>query len=164
VAQLSRDERPPKPGPRIEIVRLKANQSTDLVVYSEKVHGFWIHWCGERSGPCYDPRSECRSCCDGLPRRWKGYLYCWSTAQSDNVFFELTPLAVKSIYDVVGQGCILRGYRMNIQRGNGNKAWMKVTLKSRFQDVSDKVLPDDISPEKTLLQLWGVSDDKTIAG
>lgn len=158
MAEIFEDDVPPKPGPRIEIVRIKANQACELTVYSIKIHGYWTHWLGSCSGPCFKDRSKCPHCKNGMPRRWKGYLYCWLNMVSDSVFIELTPTAAKSIRDRVGPVQSLRGYRMTVTRGNGNKAWLKVDLKSRHQDVSDSILPDPISPTKTLMQLWGLSD------
>jgi len=162
VAKLCTQGVPPKPGPRIEIVRLKANQTAELTIYSPAVHGIWTHWIGSVSAPCWEPRAKCEHCKNNAPRRWKGYLFCWHQGLSDNIFIELTPASTKSIMDVVGPVASLRGYRMFLQRGNGDKAWLKVVLRSRFQDVSDSVMPDDVSPEKTLRQLWGVSDDSPL--
>lgn len=159
MAEIFEDDCPPKPGPRIEICRLRANQAVELIVYSEKIHGFWTHWLGSCSGPCYKDRKHCPHCKNGMPRRWKGYLFCWHGGMSDSAFVELTPTAAKSIRDITGPVASLRGYRMLVQRGNGNKAWLKVTLRSKHQDVSDSVMPDPVSPKKTLMQLWGLSDD-----
>lgn len=157
---LARQDRPPEPGPRQEILRLRANQMATLWVLSSNLEGLWTHWDAARncSKPCtrgVDERGnaiKCPACEDMLPRRWKGYLYCRDHDRKKQCFVELTPASATSLYAQVGEDIDLRGHKLKVQRGKGDKARLLLTALGQF-DLGP-VAPPAESVIQTLLALW----------
>lgn len=153
---LNRQDRPPRGGPEMLVLRLKAGVTKLFAILSPSLWGVWTHWAGSKSEPCFQDKKSCSGCKRGLPKRWKGYLHCWDYHDKREVFFELTPLAADAILEQCGEDAPLRGNRIQVVRGAGDKARLKVTVLSAVP--RDQVLPEAKDPAKTLSKLWGMDD------
>lgn len=155
-APLDRDDRPPRPGPNVEIKRLKANHQIHVLVLG-MIQGYWVHWNGLRSEPCFQDHQTCPGHLRQLPRRWKGYLHCFDLVERVELFLELTPLAVKQVKAVCGQESGWRGVRMSVKRHNGDRTRLTVEVSKLSDNVDRLPAAKDVWP--VLAQLWGMVDD-----
>lgn len=154
--QLNRQDQPPRGGPEMWILRLKAKQSRTLAILSVSLWGTWTHWNGQCSEPCFVEKKACSGCKRGLPKRWKGYLHCWDYHEKREVFLELTPMAADAVLVQCGEGAPLRRNRIQMARGDGDNTRLKVTILSAVP--LDVLLPEPKDPKKTLEKLWGIDD------
>lgn len=153
-----RDDTPPAPGPSFEVVRLRANQQLYFTAVADVIRGFWTHWSAGSTVQCFGSEQGCALCESQTPRRWKGYLHIvWADRKPREGFLELTPVAVECIKAQTMQGMSLRGWRFRIQRGNGNRAHLKVELHEPLPDLSG--LPVQRDPLATLQKLWTWKQD-----
>jgi hypothetical protein len=151
VEKFNRQNVPPRPGPKIEIRRLRAGQTSTVVILSKSVWGVWTHWNGKVTEPCYEEKKKCPGCKKGLPKRWKGYLHCYDFNRRDECFVELTPISADAMACQVQAGDSLRGYRFRLQRANGDKARLSVTL---LPSVEIPDLPAEKDVQVVLCRLW----------
>lgn len=155
---INRANEPPRPGPEMQVVRLKAGQELHATVLSDALWGCYVHWNGSRSEPCYADKKQCPGHKRGLPLRWKGYLHVVDNHRQTECFLELTPLAADQLIAQVGTGEPLRGQRLSMRRMSGDKARLKVTLLAHHTAVSKAELPRAKDPYATLVKLWGIAD------
>jgi hypothetical protein len=155
VKPFNRQDTPPRSGPELPVVRLKASGSTMVVILSASLWGIWTHWNGSKTEPCYREKKQCPACKKGLPKRWKGYLHCWDYAKKREIFLELTPTSADQLLSQCGKDVPLRGNRMNVNRGAGDKARLRLTV---LTAVPPAELPAGRDPEVTLQKLWGLDD------
>lgn len=151
---LNRQNRPPDPGPEMLILRLRAGQRIVATILSKALWGVWTHWAGKRSEPCFGDKADCPGHKRGLPLRWKGYLHVFDHTKKKEGFLELTPVSAESLLDQVGNDSPLRGERIQVIRGGGDKARLTVELLAAIKE--GVVLPPEKDPEKTLRALWGI--------
>lgn len=71
------------------------------------------------------------------------------------VFLELTPTAARCILDSLSDEKSLRGTRVKVTRGKGDKARLQVQVVGRLSD--DAKLPEGKDPYQTLSALWGLN-------
>lgn len=154
MAAPRRDDQPPRVGPTMLIFRLKKREGGTFAVFGSKVHGFWTHWAGMASEPCTEPLSECIGHQREWPLRWKGYLHVHFQERGEEGFLELTPAATNEICLLLGGTDELRGSRLRIQRGEGDKARLKVSILARWKAVVGTEIPPEKDPEATLQKLW----------
>ena len=146
------DSPPPDPAPG-RILRLRASQSLDCIILG-KCWGVNTHWTGSESQPHFRSESKCPGCKKRDPMRWKGYWYVLPLgigAQAN--WLEVTSSIVEKIHIQAGVQGDLRGLRVLLTRGAGNKAHVKATVQPPCE-VRGK-LPEDQDPYRLLLKLWG---------
>lgn len=168
---LTREDRPPKTGPRYQVVRITEPGVHVLTILSPKVWGVQTHWSGKGTIRCYrrsdEPPERCDNCVAQLPRRWKGYLFCVepqvvrfgaNSGQevSREIFLELTPGAAEQIFEHEQYVPSLRGLRLKIERTRGGKNG-RLNCQLYPQEVPED-LPPDRDPEETLRRLWKAFD------
>jgi hypothetical protein len=151
---------PPRPGPAMPILRVKAGQEMHFVILSESLWGIWTHWAGNRSEPCFAENATCPGHKRGLPRRWKGYLHVWHIDKRLEAFIELTPTAAHCLLDQAGKNCSLRGLRLKLRRTGASNGRLLVNLLPANPSMEGFAQPKD--PESILCKLWGV--DRIITG
>jgi hypothetical protein len=156
---LNRQDRPPRPGPEIEVLRIKAGATGQCIILSESLWGVWTHWNGRASEPCYSEKKDCSGCKRGYPKRWKGYLHVWDCFARREAFLELTPQSADHVLCQAGADS-LRGYRFQFQRGKGDKARLTVTL---LPSVQLQNMPEPKDPYKVLAYLWNIDELKVPA-
>jgi hypothetical protein len=152
--EIYRENNPPPPGPEFQIKRLRANQEITLLVASPSIWGFWVHWVGERSEPCWKDKKRCSGCRTGKPIRWKGYLFGVDQEARTALYLEITPQAARNLSDALPGTGSFRGKLLRFRRLAGDRARMLVSQVSS-QDLSDKVMADR-DPYPTLAKLWGL--------
>ena len=96
--ELSRDLKPPKPGPRIEFVTPRNTTPISYVVISRRIWAHPVHWTGSRTTPCTlklglegQPVVNCEGCKAKMAVRWKGYLHVVRLGSQGDLFLCLTP-------------------------------------------------------------------------
>lgn len=154
MSNFRRDDSPPKSGPMLKIFRLKSNKGGTFGVFGSRIHGFWTHWSGRCSEPCTDPVSECIGHKQEWSLRWKGYLHVYFSERSEEGFLELTPIAADDLLLQVGGESELRGSRITVQRGGGDKSRLKVGIMPRWKSYTGTDVPPEKDPEETLKKLW----------
>lgn len=149
---LRRQNLPPKSGPEIFVRRLRAAEKLTVQVLSRSLWGCYVHWAGDHSEPCLEDAKKCPGHARGLPVKWKGYLHVMNLHNRRAEFLEFTPFSANQIIDQVDTAQPLRGYRLQCERGKGDKARVKVVVLPCLN--MEVVLPDEIDPYKTLCKLW----------
>jgi len=155
-----RDDTPPAAGPTLKIFRIKGGKSGTFALFGSRIHGFWTHWAGSCSEPCTDPVQECVGHQREWPLRWKGYLHCFWQERSEEGFVELTPAARDDILMQLGGEGELRGARVTIARGAGDKTRLKIGILARWKAWAGSEVPPEKDPEPTLLKLWEFGNKK----
>lgn len=150
------DNRIPKSGPEIFILRLKANSNHTMTVLGDEIVGIWVHWTGKKSEPHYEPSEECRACLQKRPKRWKGFLHCFDHVLGQEVFLELTPASASNLAKQLPKTGALRANRFSIRRGAGDSARMQIQLLTVAQQP--EALPPQRDPRPSILKLWGIDD------
>lgn len=152
-----RQSLPPASGPDLLVRRLKAEEKLTFQIIAQAIAGFWVHWSkGENhSEPCMGPKSICPGCDKDLPKRWKGFLHVGNMHNRRQEFLELTPAPAQMLLDQVGQGEVLRGLRIQCERGKGPKARVRVTVLPPLDGCP--ALPVELDPTPTLEKLWKLS-------
>ncbi len=152
---LNRQDRPPPPGPRVKIIRVKSIESHMFAILSKQIWGVWTHWNGRASEPCTgDSKTTCEGHKREFPLRWKGYLCCLGPNNSEQCFLELTPQAATDLLAQLPTGVVLRAYRLDMRRtSNTRGARYKVTVWPPL--IAPEYLPGDSDPERELSRLWG---------
>lgn len=159
-----RDDIPPESGPALKIVRLKACESCNVSLLGSCVVGYWTHW-GTRTLPCTLPREECEGCRRQFPQRWKGYIHCLREDRTEEGFLEVTKITRETILEHVGGEKFLRGSRIKVLRGKGDKTTLRVLLLRPWAaEHPDIPLPDEKSPEQTLRALFEFGTRKANTG
>lgn len=158
---LDRDDRPPRSGPAFEIKRLKAHAAIHICILAP-IWATWTHWNGRSSEPCFKDHKQCNGHKRGYPRRWKGYVHCVDTATGDEVFLELTPLACHGLLAQLGRNTPLRGQRMRVKRGGGDRARLEIVVSPPHPEPD--TLPAPKTPFFVLCKLWGLDREDSLDG
>lgn len=153
---------PPREGPEIYILRLKANQHYSFTIFSEHVWGINVHWNGQKSEPHFKEDNRCPGCIARRPKRWKGYLHCFAHELGQEVFLELTPHSAHSLEGQLGAGTSYRGNRIAVKRGKGDNGRLTITLLTASPNPT--ALPLGKDPQASILALWGFSADHPFGG
>jgi len=150
---LNRADSPPPKGPKNWIRRVRGGQALHCGILSPAVWGVFTHWDGKRTRECFADVKKCDRCRDGLPNRWRGYLYVWLQQFQAYEFLEITGDAYREIVRQQGERPNLRGMVLEIKRhGAGHKGKLIVSLKEGSSDPDS--LPTALDPEETLRALW----------
>jgi hypothetical protein len=143
----------PKPGPRMEVVRVTTSELQVFTILSTAVFGQMVHFYGFRSHECTKDHSACNGCERQWPHKWKGYLHCWQHLQQREVFLELTSTAVEQIEGLIDEEKPLRGVTVSIRKTKGGRYGRYVcAIVSR--DHSSANLPEEKDPYPILKFLW----------
>jgi len=149
-----RDDYPPPSGPKYRLFRLKAGERINFSLIGTRIYGYWTHWSG-RTDPCIEPKEECQGCKRQDPQRWKGYVFCQRDDNGELGFLELTPLGKKKVLDLLGGERHLRGGRIKVMRGAGDKSALSyMLLRHWFAEFEGVSIPEDVHPEDTLRILF----------
>lgn len=155
--RLNREDQPPRAGPVLPILRVRAGELLPCTVLSTNLWGCWTHWAGDRSEPCLLPKIGCPGCKRGLPKRWKGYLHIYSHSHNREGFLELTPASAEQLELQCPDQGQYRGLRIDAKRSpGGNRGRLNLSILRRLEETSH--LPPPKDPMKTLNFLWGIHD------
>jgi len=153
---MRREDTPPKEGPRLSVIRLKAGHGEVCFwIVGRAVRGFQSHWTGNLTVPCFrdDEGTYCESCDKELPTRWRGYLDVIMERNRDRGFLEMTAVGVESLELCVNGQCNLRGSRIKAARGGGDKTRMRFTYLAPSNPEQLRLCPEEIDPHDTVLAL-----------
>jgi hypothetical protein len=152
--QYRRDDTPPPSGPKLKVIRIKANEGCNVALFGTVVHGFWTHY-GGRTEPCTEPREHCEGCQKQWPSRWKGYVHCLREDTLQEGFLELTKLNRDTILSHTGSEKLMRGSRLKLQRGKGDKTALRMLLLRGWgAEHPGEEMPEEHDPEDTLRSLF----------
>jgi len=154
MADFYRGAKPPRPGPRTAIVRVKGTELQTFTFLSASVFGCEIHWFGGRSHECMKLQRTCKGCASSWPVKWKGYVHALSWAdRSSPVFLELTYNAVERIRMALPNGESLRGVSVQIakSRGGAKGRYVIAVLERRMPESE---LQAEEEPLPMLQFLW----------
>lgn len=152
---------PQKGGPAHFVRRLKANELYTFHICSTAIEGLWSHWTGKKSLPCLSPRDSCAGCKAPFPVRQRFYLFGYNPDEKDYEFLELPPGAARDFLVVFPKTFCPRGQRVQIKRGNGKKAHLKIEVLSPHSAVATWDLAASKSAGPVMAQLWGY-DARTV--
>lgn len=157
--ELSESSIPVAPGPDLFVVRMKANEKREIVIYSKEFWGVEVHFGANstRSSPHFKNEDLCPGCLNKVARRWKYYLHVYDYRGKRQIFLELTPGAAKQIWNLLPEGQSFRGVRMIVERGPRANAHLKINLLTPVPD--DDRLPAAKDPKPSLMKLWGYEVD-----
>jgi len=153
---------PPREGPEIYILRLKANQHYSFTIFSDHVWGINVHWNGKKSEPHFTDEGRCPGCQAKRTKRWKGYLHCFSAKMGQEVFLELTPASAQSLLSQLGDRGSLRGNRIQVKRTKGDNGRLLISVLTACPEPN--ALPKEKDPQESLLKLWGLGDVPELTG
>jgi len=140
--QLSRNARPPRPGPRIRFECVKHTQPEDYVVIGRQVWTGHVHYLAGRSVPCVREHAECPNCNPQTPRRWIGYLHTYTPNLRSDIFLTLPPGAGYALLEGLATDYDLRGRRLRVWRQTkAITSQLCVTLDPIYQ-ASFQVMPE----------------------
>jgi hypothetical protein len=162
VSEIRRDDVPPRPGPELWIRRLKKSQKVVATVLGEHHFGFWLHWNGRTTEPCFTDKKKCPGHLRQLAMKWMAYLHIYDHHKREQCFLELTAPVVEMIWSQMGQIKTLRGQRVEFVRGEGDKSRMKCTVLISHPD--ELGLPPARDPIETLSKLWNLPEGKKLEG
>lgn len=148
--RINRQDRPPAVTRVIRIRPVGAHDHFSGTVLSESLFGFWTHWNGVKTVPCWEGQAHCPGCDCQEPKRWKGLIELWEGGNTVPYFVDLTPLAAKEFLDRLDKEQ-LRGVRVSIARERRHaRAPLRVTILDRHFGQ----LPRPHDPMPTLKVLW----------
>jgi hypothetical protein len=160
--QLNRNDDPPDRNGELWVLRLKGNTKRTFTIVSTKLWGVRTHWNGKRTVPCFKPTDSCEGCKKCMPQRWKGYLHAFDGARRGYCFLELTPEAARQLLAQFPKGFNLRGQRIEVERTSSDQGRLHVNVLAPTPNLS--ILPPEMSPKDTLLNLWEVKGDVSDEG
>jgi len=147
-------DEPQQTGPGIWVRRLKAAEMVHVTVFSAAMQGVWIHWNGNSSEPCHSPIKECPGHKRGLPSKQRFYIHCFNHAKRREEFIELPAGCAADVREYYPKGSNMRGVRLQLKRGNGQKAHLTVEILPPISETVSGPLPQAKDVHETLCQLW----------
>lgn len=160
--QFRRADTPPSLGRIVPILRIGEKEARTLVVLSTRLFGVYTHWRHDgksgRTIRCHSEKRKCVGCKTEMPRRWKGFLCVSDSAGKSVGFLELTPYAGEQFMSLLDDRIDARGMVIFVRR---ERPVMRAPL--LIEQVGEweqaKPLPAEVSPEKTLIRLWGLATE-----
>jgi hypothetical protein len=149
--RIARQDRPPEVTRVIRIHSVGPTDHFSGAILSDSLYGFWTHWDGRQTRPCWKGQAHCDGCDRELPQRWKGLIELWEMGKP-SFFVELTPLAAKEFLERL-HGAEMRGVRINVQRERHHR---RAPLRIVFLDRYAGQLPKAHDPWATLEVIWGL--------
>lgn len=150
--RIARQDSPPAVTRVIRIRSVGAHDVFSGTIVSESLFGFWTHWDGRRTIPCWKGQAHCPGCDTEQPTRWKGLIELFDAAQRSTYFVELTPLAAKEFLARLGEES-MRGLRISIQR---ERKHSRAPLNLVMLDRHHGQIPKAHDPWPTLKVVWGI--------
>jgi hypothetical protein len=136
------------------IKRADATGLLKMLCLSNDIFGVRTHFLNGRTGPCR--KKDCRGCKHGLRSRWKGYLLCIDLSNDQQLVFEFTPPAARSLNASFEKHGTLRGSRLIAQRSS-NKPNGRVIVSVTAPQVLGPSACPDYSVWPILSKIWSLS-------
>jgi hypothetical protein len=98
---------------------------------------------------------DCPGCESSLPRRWEGYVACWTRSPSRHIIVALTPGAALGIGDSAPDPHQLRGLWLTCDRvGKRNNSRLRARVE--LIETAQIKLPPEPDLKAHLLHIWGL--------
>lgn len=156
--EIAYDDTPPREGPEIFIMRLKANEMHVFTIFSHSLAGIWTHWTGSKSEPHFKDPDKCPGCQKKKTKRWKGFLHVYCHSKAQEVFLELTPHSAQSLLNQLAGGKSMRGNRIQVKRGKGDNG--RLTISILTATGNPETMPEPKDPRPSILKLWGMMESE----
>lgn len=106
---------------RFRIRRVQVGEVLQLVILSDRVHWFKVHWWCARTKPCRGDRCRCRQGEPKLTTHWKGYFLAAEGHARGRVLLMEVPAGLAYDQPIFGsERADLRGKVIRIQKENGS--------------------------------------------
>lgn len=115
------------------VERLKGGEEGKYVICSNKMYGFYTHWTGQRTVPCWENHDNCEGGHDDNSLRENYFLQCWSTKKNKQVFLYLTPEARNQFFAQVEGGKSFQGLTIIVRRTGAKNGRLLVEL-AQYQE------------------------------
>jgi hypothetical protein len=154
---ILRDDEIPKPPNVLWIATPKAGKTLRYLCYAPKHDGYWTHWTGKVTLPCFGDPRRCHGECNPETRRWYGFIHAWGNTENKQVFLQLTPGAVRSLRSQLAPAASLRGLSIDVSRGNGRNAHVSIHLAELVVRDPNR-LPPWIDSEPSVRHFWKIKE------
>lgn len=150
--------------PWVPIISPKAGGAMErAMIVCPHVVAVDTHYLRNRTKPCLGMANGCEGCSFNLPKRWKGYLGCWSVHMSRYVLGELTKAASTDLRPLINDRAkSLRGLELIMWRVGAHK---NAPVKARIDPLpfGKKIeLPEPFDIRLALLKIWERNTDKGV--
>lgn len=147
----------PKPGPRIEVLRVTTPAWQHFAIVSTAPFGKRIHWFGGRSHECTqkveDGEVRCYGCKEEWPSKWKGYLDVIQMPTQKRAFLEITASAWEMLDALVPDEWSLRGLHIKVAKTKGGR-YGRYQIELLASKTPIDLLPRESDPAQILEFLW----------
>lgn len=116
------------------VERLKGGDNQSFIVVSNKVYGFYTHWTGAKTVPCWENHDLCEGGHTENTLRENYFLQCWSLKSNKAVFLYLTPEARNQFFAQTNAGKGYVGIKLNVRRTGAKNGRLII-------EVDDNSLP-----------------------
>lgn len=145
--------------------RLKKKQKADLKIVAAKPQWIVTHWnatkgtigCEATRDPitlAVKEENDCLGCRQHDRIRPRGYLFVWNFDTKAHEFFELTLVKWTEIKDAADGNLDLRGWRLNIWRGQTDNARLQFSLDKCPVEEWGQTYPHEPNVDPSLAVLW----------
>lgn len=136
------------------MVRSSAGRTIDFVSWSHDMLGMRTHYWRGRTGPCWEV--GCEACTRGMRSRWNGYLLGQLFPSGENVIFEFTPPAGRTLDESFKEYATMRGLKCRFTRTSEKvNARVHVAVRGMWEQAHTiKLVPDTWS---ILMRIWGLT-------
>jgi hypothetical protein len=141
---LSECDTPVRKNGVLYIERLTGGQSRKYVIYSPHLKGFFTHYTGDKTVPCFKDHTKCPGGHKQENRRQYFLLHAWSTEKKRQVFVYLTPLAADQLLNQKPDGCTFRGRWLSLSRTASDQGRLNASLGEAYH--SHETLPEEADP------------------
>lgn len=144
-------------GQYCRIVSPKVGSPVSGLVYSSRPIGFSTHWIGGRTHPCLGTGPECIGHVEGIPVRWKGYLFGRSEQTHAPCLFEIPADTYRHNLQLRDDAVCLRGAAIRLIRVGPNVN-SPVSCNLRLDAKPDACPSEEPDIVAWLCVVWGVAN------
>ncbi len=136
------------------VERLKGEDQQSFVIASKKLYGFYSHWTGKRSVPCWENHALCEGGHSDENLRENFLLQAWSLKKNRMVFLYLTPEAARQLEDQIQPGTPYLGLPVIVTRTKANNGRLHIRV-SEFT-TSQKLSTREVDPFESVMNFLRV--------
>jgi hypothetical protein len=126
--RLSTCNEPRARGDLLWVERLKGGEEGKYVVTGHRVYGFYTHWTGQRTVPCWENHDLCEGGHSENTLRENYFLQCWSLKKNKGVFLYFTPEARNQFFAQVEGSKSFQGVTLIVKRTGAKNGRLNVEL------------------------------------
>lgn len=115
-------------GDLLWVERLKGGERGNYVICANKVYGFYTHWTGAKTVPCWENHDNCEGGHTENTLRENYFLQCWSVTKNKGVFLYLTPQARDQFYAQMSAAKSFVGHTLAVSRTGAKNGRLNIEL------------------------------------